>query len=35
MQRSPTIVILCIHIRTINQVLFNGFDVSCGGSFVN
>jgi hypothetical protein len=34
-QRSPSINILRIHIRTISQVLFDGFDVSFIGSIVN
>jgi len=35
MQRSPTNLILCIHIRTCGDVLFEGFDVSYCGSIVN
>jgi len=34
MQRSPSTPILCIHIRTSSQVLFDDFDVSGTGSFV-
>ena len=35
MQRSHTTNIFRIHIRTISQVLFDGFDVSVFGSNVN
>jgi len=35
MQRSPSVLTLRIHIRTSGQVLFNGFDISFSGSFVN
>jgi len=35
MQRRPSIIILRIHIRTSIQVLFNGFDVSGIGGYVN
>ena len=35
MQRSQSKIIPRIHIHTISQVLFDGFDVSFFGSFVN
>ena len=34
MQNSVSVT-LCIHIRASSYVLFDGFDVSSGGSFVN
>ena len=35
MQRSPSLLIFRIHIRTSGQVLFNNFDVPVSGGMVN
>ena len=35
LQRSQTMLIFRIHIRAISDVLFDGFDVSFTGSYVN